>query len=57
MQTPYLATEQGRVEQRIEPYRKYCEGVAQTMTQLCVKSGGQIGGFAAERTAAIWSLQ
>lgn len=57
MQTSHLITEQGSGEQRIELCREHCERVAETVTQLCIKSDGQNGGFAAGFDVAVWSLQ
>lgn len=57
MQTSHLITEQGRGEQRIELCREHCERVAETVTQLCIKSDSQIGGFAAGFGVVVGSLQ
>lgn len=57
MQTSYLITEQGSGEQRIELCREHCERVAETVTQLCIKSNDQNGGFAADLGVAVWSLR
>lgn len=57
MQTSHLITEQGSGEQQIELRGKHCERVAEAVTQLCIKSDGQNGGFAADFDVAVWSLQ
>ena len=57
MQTSHLITEQGSGEQQNELCLEHCERVAESVTQLCIKSDSQNGGFAADLGVAVWSLQ
>lgn len=56
-QTAQLDTEQGNSEQWTEPYIQYGEGIAEQLTQLCVRSSDGTGSTAARQVATVRSLQ
>lgn len=55
-QDSHLNAMQGKTEQRTETYMKYVEGVAQFLTQQCLKSASQFSGYAREHSSAVRSL-
>lgn len=57
MQAAHLDAEQGRFEQRIEPYMQYGERVAENLTQLCAKSISRVDSSAGEQADAVRGLQ